>query len=327
VDAVSSEKLLNVARRVLELEVEAVGVVRERLGEPFLNALKILGGCSGKLVVTGLGKSGVAAMKIAATFSSSGAPALFLHSGEALHGDLGVVTPGDAAIAVSYSGETRELNELIPRLRMLGVPVVALTGNITSTLAGLADCVLDVSVPIYPWPFGILPTASVAATVAMGDALAVALLVSRGVSAEDFALLHPGGLIGRKLLVRVEDLMHTGAGLPAVTPDTGMREVLMVMTAKLLGVACVVNEKGKLLGIITDGDLRRLLERFPNPLDLHAEEAMTPNPKSISPTRLAARALHIMENHAITSLPVVDDGGVVVGLIHMHDIIKMETQR
>jgi len=326
-DSDASPKLLGVARRVVELELEAVGLIGERLGEPFLKALSLISRCRGKLVVTGLGKSGVAAMKIATTFSSSGAPALFLHAAEALHGELGVVTPGDTLLAVSYSGETRELNEFVPRLKMLGVSVVALTGNAASTLAGLADCVLDVSVPSHPWPFGILPTASVAATVAMGDALAVALLVSRGVSAEDFALLHPGGLIGRKLLVRVEDLMHTGAALPQVTAETGMRKVLMEMTAKLLGVACVVDDKGRLLGIITDGDLRRLLERYPNPLDLSAREAMTPNPKSISPLRLAARALHIMETHAITSLPVVDETGVVAGLIHMHDIIKMETHR
>ena len=324
---IADADLLEAAKRVFDLENEAVARVRERLGADFLEAVHLLQRCRGKIILAGLGKSGIAAMKIAATMTSTGAPALFLHAAEALHGDMGVVTPGDAAIAISYSGETRELVDLISRFRILDVPVIALTGNVNSTLAKQADCVLDVSVPSYPWPFGIIPTASVAATVAVGDALAVSLLISRGIREEDFALLHPGGLLGRKILVNVGELMHTGEEMPLVSPDTGMRQVLMVMTAKLLGVACVVDEHSHLLGIITDGDLRRLLERYPNTLDLTAAEAMTPAPKVITPDRLAAQALHIMETHAITVLAVLDENEAIVGVIHMHDILLLETHK
>ncbi len=321
----TADDLLEIARRVLKLEGEAIGEVSGRLGEPFLQAVRLLESCRGKVIVTGLGKSGIAAKKIAATLASTGAPALFLHAAEAVHGDMGVISSGDVAVAVSYSGETREVVELIPRFKLLGVPVMAITGNTSSTLAGLADCVLDVAVPSHPWPFGLLPTASHAASVAVGDALAVALLVSDGVQEEDFALLHPGGLLGRKLLVKVSELMHTGEALPVIGPDAGMRQVLMEMTAKRLGVTCVVDEDRHLVGIVTDGDLRRLLERSPNPLELTAEEVMTRNPKSTPPGAISAQALHLMEDHAITSLPVLDEAGTLIGVVHMHDILKLET--
>jgi arabinose-5-phosphate isomerase len=322
----NNHNLLQIAHRLLKLESEAIHIAEERLGKPFLQALDILGECRGKVIVTGLGKSGIAAKKIAATLASTGEPALFLHAAEAVHGDMGVVSAGDVAICLSYSGETRELIDLIPRFKLLGVPVIAMTGNPASSLAGLADCVLDVSVPSQPWPFGLIPTASNAVTVAMGDALAVALLVSRGVREEDFALLHPGGLLGRRMLVKVGDLMHAGEELPVVGMKTGMRSVLMEMTAKRLGVACVVDDDMKLVGVITDGDLRRLLERSDNPLDLTAGDAMTRSPRTISAEKLSAQALHVMENHAITSLTVTDADGRLVGLIHMHDILKMETR-
>lgn len=322
---ISAEKLLATARQVMDNQIEAVAGVRNRLGKPFLNALEYLRACRGKVIVTGLGKSGIAAQKIAATLTSTGVPALFLHAAEALHGDIGVVTRDDVTIAISYSGETKELTELMPSFKKLGVPVIALTGNPDSALARVADCVLDVAVPSHAWPFGVLPTASVAATVAVGDALAVALLEIRGLREEDFALLHPGGLIGKKMLVRVADLMHRGSEIPMVRPEFGMREVLVEMTAKLLGMTCVVDEGGRLLGIITDGDLRRLLERFPNLLDRTAREVMTPTPKWIEPGQLAARALHVMESHAITSLPVLNGDRTVIGVIHMHDILKLET--
>lgn len=319
--------MLDIARQVIKLESEALNALAERQGDAFLQALDLLLACRGKIIVSGLGKSGIAAQKIAATLASTGAPSLFLHASEAVHGDMGVISVGDAAIAVSYSGETRELIELIPRMKLLGVPVIALTGSPASALGELADCHLDVSVPRYEWPFGLIPTASNATTIAVGDALAVALLVRHGVRAEDFALLHPGGLLGRKMLVKVRDLMHSGEALPVVRPDAGMREALMQMTAKRLGATCVVDERGRLKGIITDGDLRRLLERAPNPLELSVSEAMTPHPKSVTPDTLAARALRLMEEHSITSLPVVRNGGVLVGLVHMHDIVKLETSR
>jgi len=323
----NKEHLLEVAHRLLELESEAIEVAEDRLGESFLEALSILEGCKGKVIVTGLGKSGIAAKKIAATLASTGEPALFLHSAEAVHGDMGVISAGDVAICLSYSGETRELIDLIPRLKLLGVPVIAMTGNMESSLACLADCVLNVAVPSQPWPFGIIPTASNAVTVAVGDALAVVLLVSRGVKEEDFALLHPGGLLGRRMLVKVRDLMHTGDALPVVKRDIGMRQVLMEMTGKRLGVTCVVDNDDHLIGVITDGDLRRLLEQSENPLNLTAGDVMTRSPKTILAKTLSARALHVMETHSITSMPVTDDAGKLTGLIHMHDILKLETSR
>ena len=321
------DNILEVARRLLTYESEAIYAVIERLNGVFLTALEFLNTCNGKIIVTGLGKSGIAGKKIAATLASTGAPALFMHSAEAVHGDMGVVSAGDVAICLSYSGETREVVDLIPRFRLLGVPVITLTGNETSSLGQLADCVIDVSVPSYPWPYGLLPTSSSAVTVAVGDALAVTLLVSRNIREENFAQLHPGGLLGRKLLVKVESLMHTGEALPLVKKETGMREALMEMTARRLGVACIVEATGRLDGVITDGDLRRLLEKYNNLLDMKAGDVMTVNPKTIEPERLAARALHVMEKHSITSLPVVDGSGILVGLIHMHDILKLETQK
>jgi len=314
------------ARRVIELEARALDSLALRLDDSFLKALKLLSDCTGKVVVTGLGKSGIAGKKIAATLAATGAPSLFLHSGEAVHGDMGVIAAGDVVIAISYSGETRELNEMIPRLKFLGVPVIALTGNPHSALANLSDCHIDASVTNHPWPYGLIPTSSNAVAVAIGDALAVALLVSRGIREEDFALLHPGGLLGRKILLKVGDLMHSGSALPIVPPNAGIKDAIMVMTAGRLGSACIA-ENGRLLGIITDGDLRRLLERSDNPFELTLPEVMTRNPKTVPPEQLAAAALRTMEAYAITSLPVVTEDGKLVGLIHMHDIVKLETTR
>jgi len=322
-----NKALLEVAHKLLVLESGAIKTLSNRLDESFLEALKLIDNCKNKVIVTGLGKSGIAGRKIAATLASIGEPALFMHSTEAVHGDMGVISKGDVAICISYSGETRELMELIPRFRIQGVPVIAMTGNLNSALANLADCVLDVSVPSLPWPYGILPTSSNAVTVAIGDALAVTLLAMRGVKEEDFALLHPGGLLGAKMLVRVNDIMHTGNALPVVAMNTGMKEAVVEMTAKRLGAACVVDEDGKLQGIITDGDLRRLLEESPNPLECTAEEAMTRSPKTVNAKNLSARALHTMESKNITSLPVIDDDGILIGLVHIHDILKLETTR
>ncbi|MFH0766330.1 MAG: KpsF/GutQ family sugar-phosphate isomerase [Calditrichota bacterium] len=319
--------LLEVSRQIFFYESEALQIVARRLDESFLRALELLERCSGKIIATGLGKSGIAARKIAATLASTGAPALFMHASEAGHGDLGVVTAGDVVLALSYSGETRELVELVPRLKLLGVPVIAITGGLQSTLAELADVTIDINLPEREWPFGLIPTASNVVTVAVGDALAVALVIKRGIKEQDFARFHPGGLLGRRLLVRVEELMHTGEALPVVHPEAGFREVLMEMTAKRLGVACVVDDDSKLKGIFTDGDLRRLLERTPNPLELSAREIMIPQPKSTNRDQLCAGALHTMETHNITSLPVLDEAGTLVGLVHIHDILKLETTR
>ncbi len=321
------ELLMEVARKLIKLESQSLNELAQRLDGTFLEALDLLHFCKGKIVVTGLGKSGIAAKKISATLASTGAPSLFLHAAEAIHGDMGVVSAGDIILAISYSGETRELTDLIPRLKLLGVTVIALTGTPTSALATLADLHLDVSVPKHEWPFGLLPTSSNATTVALGDALAVALLVRRGIKEEDFAMLHPGGLLGGKMLVKVKDLMHGGINIPMVSPDASMKQAIMEMTTKRLGTVCVVDTNGELLGIFTDGDLRRLLEKTSNPFDLTAAEAMTRNPKALSPDSLSARALRIMEQHSITTLPVINDGRKLVGIIHMHDIVKLETIR
>lgn len=326
-DATSRESLLDIAKRVFTLECEALVSTADQLGDDFLAVIELISSCRGKVIVTGLGKSGIAAKKIAATLASTGSPALFLHSAEAGHGDLGVVSNGDVVIALSYSGETHELVELVPRFKLLGAPVIAITGTIGSSLAGLCDIVLGVSVPPHSWPFGTIPTASNAATVALGDALAVALLVRKGIQEEDFATFHPSGLLGRKLLIRVSELMHHGAEMPVVSLESGFRDVLMEMTAKRLGVACILDEDGKLLGIFTDGDLRRLLERNPNPLELSAEQIMTRSPLWVTPEILSAKALHVMQAKSITSLPVLDESGVLLGIVHMHDIIRLETSK
>ncbi len=319
--------VIDIARRLIKLECEALNGLSSRLDDNFNRAVDILYACKGKIIAIGLGKSGIAAKKLAATLASSKAPALFLHANEAVHGDMGVISAGDCAVAISYSGETYEVVRLIPHFKLLGVPVIAITGHPNSTLATAADVHLDVSVPNYDWPFGIIPTASLVASIAIGDALTIALLVKRGIKEEDFALLHPEGLLGRKVLVKVSELMHCGDRLPIVGLEANMRNVLTVITSKMLGVACVVDDEGRLVGIITDGDVRRLLERTENPLNLTAREAMTPNPKFITPDVLAARALHIMERFAITSLPVLNGDRQLIGLIHMHDILKLETIR
>jgi len=318
---------LLVASRVFQLEQEGLAQVASRLNGDFSKAIELLDNCRGKIIVTGLGKSGIAGRKIAATFASTGAPALFMHSAEAIHGDMGVASLGDVAIALSYSGETAEVNALIPRLKLIGIPVIAITGHLESTMAKHSDCVLNVAVPSYTFPYGLIPTASFAATVAIGDSLALALMVRRGVSENDFALLHPGGLLGRKLLVKVRDLMHSGENLPVVNPDTTMRAVLVEMTRKRLGTACVVDGSNKLIGIITDGDLRRVLERADDPFILTAVDVMSKSPGWILPDSLAATALHQMERRRITALAVLDASRSLVGIIHMHDILTLETNR
>jgi arabinose-5-phosphate isomerase len=315
------EDLLQLAAKVLRLEAEGILGLVPRLDERFLRALDLLNGCKGRVVVTGIGKSGIVARKVAATLASVGTPALFLHPAEGIHGDIGMVTRGDVVLAVSNSGETDEVLTILPTLKRLGAPLIALTGSPDSTIARSADVVLDVSVAEEACPMDLVPTSSTTASLAMGDALAVALLELRGVTPEDFALLHPGGNLGRRFL-RVEALMHVGDAVPIVREETGMREVILEMTGKRLGATSVVNRDGALVGIITDGDLRRAFQRNPQLLGAVAQDVMTRSPKTIRPDELAAKALEVMEFHAITQLLIVDSQKYPAGIIHLHDILR-----
>lgn len=308
-------------RRVLEIEARAVADLARRLGGEFERAVEEVAACRGKVVVTGMGKSGIVCRKIASTLASTGTPAFFLHAAEALHGDLGMLVRGDLVLAVSNSGETEELIRLLPVIKRLSLPLIAVTGNPESNLARRADVVLDVSVAEEACPLGLAPTASTTATVALGDALAVALLEHKGFRPEDFAALHPGGALGRRLL-KVSELMHVGAEIPLVREGTSMREVVLEMTSKRLGVTGVVNEAGRLVGVITDGDLRRGLERRGDILALTAGDLMTRNPKVVEADTLGAKAVAVMEAHAITSLFIVDEDGLPAGIIHLHDLLK-----
>jgi len=312
------------ARRVLEIEAHAILGLVPRVGESYDRAVEILHGCAGRVVVSGMGKSGLIGQKISATLSSTGTPSLCLHPAEATHGDLGRIVKGDVLLAISYSGETEEMLALIPWMRRLGSPVVAMTGNPLSALAHAADVNLDVSIAKEACPFGLAPTASTTAALAMGDALAMGLLERRGFTIEDFAVLHPGGRIGKKL-VRVEDVMQAGDLAPRVRPDAPMREVLFEMTKKRLGMTTVVDAAGTLLGMISDGDLRRHMERDGYALlDQTAGQCMTPGPLTVRRRDLATAALAVMEDRKITSLPVVDAAGVVEGVVHLHDLWKTE---
>lgn len=313
---------LEQAKRVLRIEAEAILGLIETIGENFDHAVDILLQCKGKVVVTGIGKSGQICRKIAATLASTGTPAFFLHPAEGIHGDLGMLAKEDVVIAISYSGETDELVQILPMVKRLGLPVIAMTGNSTSTLAKTADIVLDLRVREEACPMGLAPTASTTATLAMGDALAVSLLKKRGFKEDDFALLHPGGALGRKLLFRVKDLMKTGKEVPLIRTDSDMKQVLIEITSKQLGVTGVLDEEGQLIGIITDGDLRRGLNKKVDFFGQRPIEIMTHHPKTIHQEELAGKALHIMEKHSITSLFVANERSYPIGIIHIHDLIK-----
>jgi arabinose-5-phosphate isomerase len=309
------------ARRVLAIEAAAIRALAERLDDGFTRAIEVIAACPGKVVVTGMGKSGHVCRKIAATLASTGTPAFFLHAAEALHGDLGMLERKDLMLAISNSGETAEILELIPVVKRLGMGLIAMTGHKDSTLGRAADVVLDVSVAEEACPLGLAPTASTTATLALGDALAVALLEHRGFRAEDFAALHPAGTLGRKLL-RVADVMHVENALPRVATSTPTREMLLEITSKRLGVTAVVDETGCLVGVVTDGDLRRALGGAGDLLSRTAGEVMSRGPKTIDADALAAKALAIMERHAITSLFVVDGAGRPTGIVHLHDLLR-----
>jgi arabinose-5-phosphate isomerase len=315
---------LETAKRVLRVESEAIAGLIERLDARFEKAVELLHACKGRVVVTGLGKSGLVGRKIAATFASTGTPALFLHTGEALHGDLGMLTAGDVMLAISTSGETAELIELLETVKRLAVPLLALTANPKSTLAQASNIVLDIAVKEEACSLNLAPTASTAAAMAMGDALAIALLEARGFKAEDFAALHPGGRLGNKLR-RVESLMHQGENAPHVLPTTKMPDVIYEMSRKGLGLAAVTEANGKLLGIITDGDLRRVMQkRQENVLALTAADCMTKNPITLARTELAASALRLMEEKKITSLLITDPAGKLEGVLHIHDLWTLQ---
>ena len=308
---------------VLKTEADAITALGARLDDSFIRACELILNCKGRIVVTGMGKSGHIGNKIAATLASTGTPAFFMHSGEASHGDLGMITVHDLVIALSNSGETSEITLLLPLLKRLGIPLLALTGKPGSTLARSADIHLDVSVAREACPLGLAPTSSTTATLAMGDALAVAVLETRGFTEEDFALSHPGGNLGRRLLLRVSDIMHTGDAMPLVRADTTLKDTLLEMTAKGLGMAGVLDTEGRhLVGIYTDGDLRRTFERMPNIETALVRDFMTSNCVTIDATRIAGEALKIMHDKKINALMVVDDKLVVQGALNMHDLLR-----
>jgi arabinose-5-phosphate isomerase len=315
---------LAVAQRVLRIEADAIAGLIERLDASFEKAVDLLHDCKGRVVVTGLGKSGLIGRKIAATLASTGTPSLFLHAADALHGDLGVMAKGDVLLAISSSGETAEMIELIEPARRVGVQIVAMTSNRRSTLAAASDVVLDIAVKEEACSLNLAPTASTAAALAMGDALAITVHDRRGLKEEDFAALHPAGRLGKKLR-RLESLMHTGEDLPQVLPDAKMPDVIYEMSSKGLGLAAVTQKDGKLLGIITDGDLRRVMQRRKeNVLHLAASDCMTKNPKTMSRSELAASALRLMEEIKITSVLVVDAAGRLEGVVHLHDLWTLQ---
>ena len=318
----------SLARKVLQTEAAAILALVDRLDAHFDAAVQLLRQCKGRVILTGMGKSGIICRKIAATLTSTGTPALFLHPAEATHGDLGVIQSDDVVVALSYSGETDELLRLLETIRRLGAKLIAVTGGLQSTLAQASDVVLDCSVAEEACPMNLAPTASTTAMLAIGDALAMTLLVEKGFREEDFANLHPGGKLGKRLM-RVEALMHSGAHCPVVGASARMRDVIYEMSSKGLGMTCVIDdalEDATLLGIITDGDLRRRMERGGEILDLRAADVMTRDPVSVLPATLAAEALNIMEQRKITSIVVADGGQPkrIAGVVHLHDLWRME---
>jgi arabinose-5-phosphate isomerase len=312
-----------VAAEVLATEAAAIQGLLEQLDERFDHAVELLRGCQGRVVCSGMGKSGIVMRKVAATLSSTGTPALFIHPAEAVHGDLGGIVAGDVVLAASYSGTTEELLRLVQTLKRLGVPLIAMTGNGESPLARHADVHLPVAIDREACPLNLAPTASTTATLALGDALAMALLEARGFTREDFARLHPAGQIGKRLL-KVSELMHHGEALPRVASDTPMRDAIYEMSAKKLGITAVVDAAGRLVGCISDGDLRRQLERDEQVLRRTAGECMHPSPRTIAGEELASAALNEMEEHRITSLFVCDPAGRLEGIVHLHDLWRLE---
>jgi len=321
-DKPTNDELLKLASEVLAIESRAVDALRDRLGDEFIAACELCLETSGRIVVSGMGKSGHVSNKIAATLSSTGTPAFFMHPAEASHGDLGMITSQDLLLAISYSGETMEIVTILPVVKRMGAKLLSITGNPKSTMAKAADVHLDISVNEEACPLNLAPTASTTATLAMGDALAVALLNSRGFTAEDFARSHPSGNLGKRLILRVSDIMHSGDRIPAVMSDVSLRDGLMEMTDKGLGMTAVVSDDRTLEGIFTDGDLRRTLDSGADIHSTRIRDVMHGNCKTISPDILAAEALYILEENKITSLVVTDEDNKLIGALNIHDLFR-----
>ncbi|MDH5446913.1 MAG: KpsF/GutQ family sugar-phosphate isomerase [Gammaproteobacteria bacterium] len=317
------KKIQALAQAVIDTEQNAIQALKSRIDDTFVKACEYMLACEGRIVVTGMGKSGHIGSKIAATLASTGSPAFFVHPGEASHGDLGMITAKDVVLAISNSGETDEILTIVPLIKRLAVPLIAMTGNPKSTLGRDASVHLDISVEKEACPLGLAPTSSTTATLVMGDALAVALLETRGFTADDFALSHPGGRLGKRLLLHVRDIMHTGDECPKVRETASLSEALVEMTHKKLGMTSVVNDKNKILGVFTDGDLRRVLDHGQvNIKQLTISQCMTANCKTIASHQLAAEALQMMDSMSINALPVVDENNNLIGALNMHDLLS-----
>jgi arabinose-5-phosphate isomerase len=313
--------LLDLAREVLTIETEGIAALIPKLDASFVQAVDLIYRAKGRVIITGVGKSGIVGRKLVATFNSTGTPALFLHPVEAMHGDLGMVSGADVVLALSNSGETRELTILIPSLERLSAPLIAMTGRPASTLGRLAQVAIDTGVPREACPLGLAPTASTTAMLAMGDALAVVLLTKRGFKADDFRRFHPGGSLGARLTLAISEVMRSGEQIPLTLGTQTLEQAVQEIDAKKLGATLVVDRRRTLKGIVTDGDLRRALKKWGNIQDKKAKDLMTPRPRSIGPGSLASQALELMEHQAITILPVVDEGQTVIGIVHLHDLL------
>ncbi|KJR99477.1 MAG: arabinose 5-phosphate isomerase [Desulfobulbaceae bacterium BRH_c16a] len=309
------------AKEVLRIEEQGLAAIRERIGEEFVQAIDMILACPGRVIITGIGKSGIIGQKIAATMNSTGTPSFFLHPVEAMHGDLGMVAAGDVVVAISYSGETAELNGLLITLKKRGNTIIAMTGGKKSSLAVAADIVLDIAVPKEACPLGLAPTASTTATLAMGDALSVVLLNRKKFQAEDFRHNHPGGSLGQRLKVRVTEVMLTGRDIPSIFPENSATDAVCVLNEKNMGVVLVVDRNNRVLGIVTDGDVRRAIVNSLDISRLSAAEFMTEGPICIDSTQLAADALSIMQTHEITALPIIEEDGQLLGLLHLHNLL------
>lgn len=317
-----TKNINDLAKEVLDIEAHSILKLKNSINENFTKAIDILYSCKGRVIVTGMGKSGLIGKKIAATLSSTGTPSYFLHPAESTHGDSGIITRDDVIIAISNSGETQELLNLLPLIKRFGVPLIALTGGLNSTLSKTSDVTLDISVEKEACPLNKAPTASTTATLAMGDALAVCLLEKRGFSEEDFLIFHPSGSLGKGFLYSVDELMIKGENLPLTSEDELFTDVIELISEKKLGVAILTDNNGIMTGVLTDGDIRRTLIKYPNITNLKAKEVMTVNPKTVLPQDLAAKALNLMEKYSITALAITDENKKPVGILHIHDLLR-----
>lgn len=309
-------------KEVIRMEAEAISVLEDKINSSFQKAVDIIYGCKGRVIITGMGKSGIIARKIVATMNSTGTPAIFLHPSDAVHGDLGMVRNDDVVICISKSGDTQEIRQLLPMFKRIAVPIITMVGNLNSHLAKQSDVVLDISVKEEACPHNLAPTTSTTATLAMGDALAVTLLEKKNFTADDFAMFHPGGSLGKRLLLKIEELAITGEQVPKIGLHASLKDAILEITAKRLGATCVMNGDDTLAGIITDGDLRRLLQKTSDVSGLTAEQVMTKNPKTIRKGTLASAALQEMENFSITQLVIIDEHKKPYGLVHLHDLVR-----